>query len=108
MLKRWWKRTGFELLAVLLVLLGWILLTAGVYLVVPHDSVLYISGGLLALGFGGWRVVGGLLWDGVYAAIAVTDEERQAAGKMVEPGSAGGNKGERRDGRRSTLPAPPD
>lgn len=103
MLKRWWKRAGFELLTVLMVLFGWILLTFGVYLIVHHNAVLYISGGLLALGFGGWRVVGGLLWDGVYAAIAVTDNERQAAG-----GSAQGNDGERRDGRRSTLPPATD
>lgn len=99
---KWWKR-GFELLTVLMVLLGWSLLTIGIYLIVRHYAVLYISGGLLALGFGGWRVIGSLLWDGIYAAVAVTDEERQAAG-----GSVQGNEDERRDGRRSTLPPATD
>ena len=102
MLKRWWKRAGFELFTVLVVLIGWCLLTFGIYLAVPHRTVLFMSGGLLALGFGGWRVVLRLLLDGVYTAIAVKDAERAVGG------SALGNEGERRDGRRSTLPPPHD
>ncbi len=70
--KRQIKNAIPETLTLVVALVGWASVTYGVYTVIQHPAVLYVSAGILCVGAAGWRVVLALLLDGVYAATQIT------------------------------------